>query len=78
MPGRKYVHVYMQIFKFVGVSVIEIRDFNKKMKKNMANCEIPYYKYYTGFTRFCRFFSISLVFNIFTTLMLVRVKLNGI
>ena len=29
--------MYMQIFRFVSVSVIEIREFNKKMKKkNMA------------------------------------------
>ena len=33
-PGRKYV--YMQIFRFISVSVVEIREFNKKMKKNMA------------------------------------------
>ena len=31
MPGRKYV--YMQIFMFVGVSVIEILLFNRKKKK---------------------------------------------
>ena len=34
MPEIKYV--YIQNFMFVGVSVIEIREFNKKMKKNMA------------------------------------------
>ena len=35
MPGIKYA--YMQNFMFVGVLVIEIREFNKKkMKKNMA------------------------------------------
>ena len=53
MPPIKYV--YMQNFMFVGVSVIEILEFNQKMKKkkNMAK---PYYKYYTGFTRFCKFF----------------------
>ena len=35
MPAIKYV--YMQNVMFVGVSVIEIREFNKKkMKKNIA------------------------------------------
>ena len=39
MPAIKYV--YMQIFMLVGVSVIEILEFNRKMKmkmkmKNMA------------------------------------------
>ena len=27
------IYVYMQIFRFVSVSVIDIREFNKKMKK---------------------------------------------
>ena len=33
-----HVHVYMQHFMFVGVSVIEILEFNRKKrkKKNMA------------------------------------------
>ena len=34
MPAIKYVD--LQNFMFVGVSVIEIREFNKKIKKNMA------------------------------------------
>ena len=37
MPAIKYV--YMQNFMFVGVSVFEILEFNRKkmkMKKNMA------------------------------------------
>ena len=46
-------YVCMQNFMFVGVSVIEILEFNQK-KKMKKNCEIPYY---IGFTRFCRFFS---------------------
>ena len=32
-PRKKYVIVYMQIFMFVGVSVIEILLFNRKKKK---------------------------------------------
>ena len=34
MPTIKYV--YMQNFMFVGVSVIEILEFNQKKKKKMA------------------------------------------
>ena len=34
IPGIKYA--YMQNFMFVGASVIEILEFNRKMKKNMA------------------------------------------
>ena len=34
MPPIKYV--YMQNFMFVGVSVIEILEFNQKKMKNMA------------------------------------------
>ena len=41
MPGKKLYHVYMQIFMFVGFTVIEIRLFNqekmKKKKKQMKN-----------------------------------------
>ena len=32
------MYTVMQIFRFVGVSVIEIRNFNKKM--TWQNCEI--------------------------------------
>ena len=36
-PEESIDNLYMQIFRFVSVSVIEIREFNKKMKKkNMA------------------------------------------
>ena len=68
MPGRKYV--YMQIFRFVAVSVIEIREFNKKIKQTV--------KYHiTSITPVLQdiadFFTISLVFNMFSTLMLVKV-----
>ena len=42
--------------------------------RTWQNCEISYYKYYTDFADF---FSISLVCNMFFTLMLVEVKLNG-
>ena len=31
------MYVYMQNFMFVGVSFIEILEFNRKMKKNMQN-----------------------------------------
>ena len=50
-------YVCIQIFVFVGVSVIEILEFNRKKRKKI---------------------SVSLVFNMFLTLMLVEVKLNGI
>ena len=37
IPAIKYV--YMQNFMFVGVSVIEILEFNWKMKKKKKNME---------------------------------------
>ena len=73
MPGRK--HVYIQIFRFIGFSAIEIREFNK-MKKNMVKFHI------TSITPvlqdFADFFSISLDFNMFSALMLVKVKFSRI
>ena len=43
----------------------------------MQNCEKPYYKYITPVLQdFADFVSVSLVFNMFLTLMLVEV--NGI
>ena len=76
MPAIK--HVCMQNFMFDGFSVIEILEFNRKKQKNMANCEISYSEYYTGFTSVLIFFSISLVFNMLFTFMLIEVKLNGL
>ena len=72
-------YVYIQNFMFVGVSVIEILEFNQKKKKKMKK-NIPYY--ITSITSvlqdFAFFFSISLVFDMFFTLVFVEVKLNGI
>ena len=47
-----------QNFMFVGISVIEILEFNqkKKMKKNMAKLGNTILQVYIGFTRFCRYF----------------------
>ena len=42
------------------------------------NCESLYYKYYTCFTRFSHFLPISLLFNMFSTLIVVEVKLSEI
>ena len=58
IPGRKYV--YIQIFRFVSVMVIEIRELRRRTWQNR---EIPYYKYYTGFTRFCGFFLNTISFQ---------------
>ena len=68
-------YVYIQIFMFVGVSVIEIEEAEEEHGKTV--------KYHiTSITPvlqdFADFFSVSLVFNMFLTLMLVEVKLNGI
>ena len=77
---RQEKNVYMQIFMFVGVSIIEILLFNrkKKQKKNMVynsvkieiTCITPVLQ------AFLDFFQISLVFNMFSTLVLVEVKLS--
>ena len=75
------INVYTCKFHIFVVSVeIHVLELNRKMMKNMAqNCQSPYYKYYTSFTRFCRYFSENnFVFNMFSTLMLVEVKLSGI
>ena len=74
-------YVYIQNFMFVGVSVIEILEFNqkKKMKKNMAKLRNTILQVLHGFLQdFADIFSISLVFDMFFTLVLVEVKLNGI
>ena len=68
-------YVYIQNFMFVGVSVIEILEFNQKKKKTV--------KYHiTSITSVLQDFSkknsISLVFDMFFTLVFVEVKLNGI
>ena len=73
-------YVYIQNFVFVGVSVIEILEFNQKKKKKMHGKTVKYH--ITSITSvlqdFSDFFSISLVFDMFFTLVLVEVKLNGI
>ena len=67
----------MQNFMFVGGTVIEILEFNRKMKKKKTVKH-----HITSITpvlqNFADFFSISLVFNMFFTLAMVKVKLNGI
>ena len=79
MPPIKYM--YMQNFMFVGVSVIEILEFNQK-KEEEDGKTVKYH--ITSITpvlqHFADFFtiSISLVFNMFFTFALVEVKLNGI
>ena len=65
--------VYMQIFMLVGVSVIEILLFNQE--KNMATVKILITIITPGLQDFLP--QISLDFNIFSTLMLVKVKLSG-
>ena len=81
MPVLKYV--YMQNFMFVGASVIDILEFNRKKRKEEEHGKtVKYYNIITSITPvlqdFADFFSILLVFNVFLTLMLVEVKLNGI
>ena len=52
-------YIYIQNFMFVGVSIIEILEFNqkkKKMRRTWQNCEIPYYKYYIVLQDFADFF----------------------
>ena len=74
-------YVYIQNFMFVGVSVIEILEFNqKKKKKKMKEEHGKTVKYHitSVLQDFSDFFSISLVFDMFFTLVLVEVKLNGI
>ena len=79
IPAIKYV--YIQNFMFVGVSVIEILEFNRKKKKKTNMAKIVKYRI-TSITPVLQdvadFFSISLVFSMFPTLALVEVKLNGI
>ena len=77
------MYIYMQNFMFVGLSVIEILEFNQKKKKKEEEEHGKTVKYhFTSITpvlqRFADFFSISLVFSMFLTLALVEVKLNGI
>ena len=84
-PGRKYV--YMQIFMFVGVSVIEILLFNRKKKKqkqkqkkmkNMATLlKFRLHVLHLYYKLFLIFFQISLAFNMSSTLVLVEVKFGG-
>ena len=76
MPAIKYV--YMPNFMLVGVSVIEILEFNraeehgKTVKYHIITSITPVLQDFTDF------FSILLVFNVIFTLVLVEVKLNGI
>ena len=65
-------YVYIQIFMFVGVSVIEIEEAEEEHGKTVKYHITPVLQ------DFADFFSVSLVFNMFLTLMLVEVKLNGI
>ena len=75
-------YVYIQNFMFVGVSVIEILEFNqkKKMKKNMHGKTVKYHitSIISVLQDFADISSILLVFDMFFTLVLVEVKLNGI
>ena len=80
----------MQIFMFVGVSVIEILLFNRKKKqkkkkqkkkkkkkmKNMAT-QFQLHVLHLYYKLFLIFFQISLAFNMCSTLVLVEVKLSG-
>ena len=79
IPGIKYA--YMQNFMFVGVTVIEILEFNRPEEEEEEHGKTVKY-HITSITPvlqdFADFFSISLVFNMFFTLVLVEVKLNGI
>ena len=65
---------------FVGVSVIEILEFNQKKDEEEHGKTVKYH--ITSITSvlqdFANMFSISLVFDMFFTLVLVEVKLNGI
>ena len=76
MPTIKYV--YMQNFMFVGVSVIEILQFNRKKKTEEHGKTVKYH--ITSITPvlqdFAAFFSISLVFNMFSTSAMVKVKMK--
>ena len=80
MPRKKYV--YMQIFMFVGFVVIEIRLFNRKKKKkqkkkNMATLlKLKLHVLHLYYKVFLIFFQISLPFNMFSTFVLVEVKLS--
>ena len=67
-PRKKYIH--LQIFMSVGISVIEILLFNRK-KKNVK-IEI------TSITPVLQaFLDFLQAFNMFSTLLLVEVKLSG-
>ena len=70
--------VCIQIFMFVGVWVIKILEFNRKKKKR-KNKTVKYHitSITWIFQDFADFFSISLVFDMFFTLVLVEVKLIG-
>ena len=65
----------MQIFMFVGFVVIEIRLFNrKKQQKNMATVKIEITCITPVLQAFLDFFP---DINMFSTLVLVEVKLSG-
>ena len=49
-------YVYIQNFVFVGVSVIEILEFNQIEEEHGKTVKYHITKYYIGFTRFCRYF----------------------
>ena len=75
----------MQIFMFVGFVVIEIRLFNRKKKKKqkkMKNMATLVKIEITCITSVLQaildfFFQMSLASNMFSTLVLVEVKLSG-
>ena len=66
----------MKNVMFVGV-LVEILEFNRKMKTN-ENVKHHITNITPILQDFVDFFSKSLAFNMFFTLMLVEVKLNGI
>ena len=76
-------YVYIQNFMFVGVSVIEILHGVQPEEEEDEEEHGKTVKYHiTSITSvlqdFSDFFSISLVFDMFFTLVFVEVKLNGI
>ena len=76
IPKIKYA--YMQNFMFVGVSVIEILEFNRKRSSTiMATVKVEITCSTLVLQGFLDFFQISLAFNMFPTLVLVEVKLSG-
>ena len=80
MQSIKYV--YIQNFMFVGVSIIEILELQPEEEEDEEEHGKTVKYHITSITSvlqdFADFFSISLVFDMFFTLVFVEVKLNGI